>query len=211
MEQRMSRMKILGFFDTLGELIVCNVLWIVCSLPVFTIGASSAALLACVQDVLERKAAAPKQFFAAFRRCFKPATGAWLLLLALFVLITANVYLLPAMGARLRSVLLAFLGVLVLVALLWNAHIFPLIAKNQSGLSLTKLTTTAFALGIRYFPLTVSAVFVQVLPAVLFIAFPNLFVYACAVYAVFGIALTGLYQGYIVRKIWEKAHVFSGF
>jgi uncharacterized membrane protein YesL len=146
MEQRMSRMKILGFFDTLGELIVCNVLWIVCSLPVVTIGASSAALLACVRDILAKKAVGPKRYFAAFRRCLKPATGAWLLLLALSALIAANVYLLPALEARLRSALIAFLGVLALVLLLWNAHIFPLIAAEHAESTFLKLTTTAFAL-----------------------------------------------------------------
>lgn len=214
MEQRLSRTKMIGFFDTLGELIVCNVLWVACSLPVFTIGASTAALFTCMRGVLERKAATPKLFFAEFRRCFKPATGAWLLLLALFALVAANVYLLPALEARMRSVLMAFLGVLTLVLLLWGAHIFPLISKNQSaghsGAGLMKLTTTAFALGIRYLPLTISAVFVQVLPIVLFIAFPNLFLYALAVYGAFGIALSSLYHAFIIERIWVKSHLSTG-
>lgn len=206
MEQQNTRTKILGFFDTLGELILCNLLWIVCSLPVFTIGASSAALFTCNRKILAKEAVRPGVFFTAFRRCLKPATGAWLLIAALFALIAANIYILPALEPRLRSVLIAFLGAIALLALLWSAHMFPLIAANHSDLSFTKLTTMAFALGIRYLPLTLSAVFVQVLPAVLFIAFPNLFLYASAVYAVFGIALTSLYHGFIIERIWAKAH-----
>jgi len=207
MEQRFSRTKILGFFDTVGELILCNLLWIACSLPVVTIGASSAALLTCMRMILSRQAVRPSVFFAAFRRSLKQATGAWLLVAALFVLVGANIYLLPALEPRLRSALIAFLGAVLLIALLWSAHLFPLIAANRAAASFTKLTTMAFALGIRYLPLTLSAVFVLVLPAVLFIAFPNLFLYACAVYVVFGIALTSLYHGFIIERIWVKAHL----
>lgn len=205
MEQRISRTKILGFFDTLGDLILCNALWILCSLPLVTIGAAYAALYTCVRKILAKEGVRAKDFFAAFKRCFKPASGAWLLLLALFALIAANVYILPALQPRLRSALIAFLGVVALVMLLWGAHIFPLIAADESQTSFSSLITTAFALGIRYLPQTILAVFVLVLPAVLFIAVPGLFLYACAVYAVIGVALTCLYHGFVVERIWKKA------
>ncbi len=207
MEQRMTRTKILGFFDTLGELILCNFLWLLCSLPIVTIGASSAALFTCIRKILAKDGVRPNVFFESFRHSLKRASGAWLLMLALFALVAANVYVAPALEVRWRSAFVAFLGVVTLVALLWGAHIFPLIAAERSGWNFTKLTTTAFALGIRYLPLTISAVFVQVLPVVLFIAFPNLFLYACAIYAVCGIALTGLYHGFIIQRIWTKVHL----
>ncbi len=207
MEQRMSRTKILGFFDVLGELILCNFLWILCSLPIVTIGASSSALFTCIRKILAKEGVRPNVFFESFRRSLKRASGAWFLILALFALVVANVYVAPVLEAHWWSAFLAFLGVVTLVTLLWEAHMFPLIAVERSGWSFTKLITTAFALGIRYLPLTISAAIVQVLPVALFVAFPGLFLYACAIYAVCGIALTGLYHGFIVERIWTKAHL----
>lgn len=211
MEQRISRTKILGFFDVIGELVMCNILWILCSLPIVTIGASSVALFTCTHKILAREGVRPGTFFAAFQRRWKPASAAWLLTLALVSLIAANLYVMPALEPRWRSVLIASLGVVLLVVLLESAHLFPLIAANRPELGFSKRITMAFALGIRYLPLTVSAVVVQILPAVLFIAFPKLFLYACAIYVVFGIALTSLYHAFIIERIWAKAHFESNF
>lgn len=211
MEQRMSRTKILGFFDVIGELIMCNILWMLCSLPIVTIGASSVALFTCTHKILAREGVRPATFFTAFRRSMKQASIVWLFTFVVFLMITANLYLMPALEPRWRSALIAALGVILLVVLLESAHIFPLIAANRSEQSYTKLITMAFALGIRYLPLTVSSVVVQILPAVLFIAFPRLFLYACAIYAVFGIALTSLYHAFIITRIWKKARFEPNF
>lgn len=65
-------------------LAVCNLCWLVCSLPVITTGAATTALYAVL---LERRGmsfdAAFTTFFRAFRRCFRTATVLWLPALAL--------------------------------------------------------------------------------------------------------------------------------
>ena len=67
-------------------LAVCNLCWLVCSLPVVTTGAATTALYAVL---LERRElsfdTAFTAFFRAFRRCWRTATALWLPALVLGV------------------------------------------------------------------------------------------------------------------------------
>lgn len=57
-----------SFLNTLGQLILLSILWTICSLPVITIGASTAALYYTVVKVLRRN---QDSLFAAFFREFR--------------------------------------------------------------------------------------------------------------------------------------------
>ena len=68
---------------TVGDLVILNVLWLLCSLPVVTAGAAALGLFAVVHKIAageDYRAAA--DFFKAFRRDFVQGTGCWLVLLA---------------------------------------------------------------------------------------------------------------------------------
>ena len=61
-----------------------NILWFLCSLPIFTIGAATTALYyASLKIVREEETNVTAMFFRSFRENFKQATGIWLILLAL--------------------------------------------------------------------------------------------------------------------------------
>lgn len=68
--------------EKVWQLIILNVLWLVCSLPVITLGAASTALHAVLFALLRREDdRIVRRFFAAFRENWKRATAAWLVLL----------------------------------------------------------------------------------------------------------------------------------
>lgn len=74
-------------------LVVINVLWLICSLPVVTFGASSAALYSCLFRLLEGDDTRPvRRFFAAFGENWKRATAAWLAVLAAVLLLVFDWY-----------------------------------------------------------------------------------------------------------------------
>jgi len=67
------------FSDTLTDVCILGVLWLLCSLPVVTVGAASAALYAVMTDRLTRGSRARVgPYFAAFRQHFRKATLLWL-------------------------------------------------------------------------------------------------------------------------------------
>ena len=71
--------RIFGF---LGQMILLNLLWMVCSLPVVTAGASTTALFYCTLKLHKDKdIRVIRDFFKSFRQNFGQSTMAWLLLL----------------------------------------------------------------------------------------------------------------------------------
>lgn len=67
--------KLYKFLDKFWTMVWISLLWIICSLPVFTIGASScAAYYAMVKSVRKNEDSATRDFFKSFRQNFLQAT-----------------------------------------------------------------------------------------------------------------------------------------
>lgn len=72
-----------------------NILWFLCCIPIFTIGASTTALYyVSFKLVRNEEGNITKQFFTAFRSNFKKATLIWLPLLGLGILFGIDGYVL---------------------------------------------------------------------------------------------------------------------
>ena len=79
------------------DLMILGFLWILCSLPITTIGASSAALYyATVKSVKNRNGYAVQEFFRSFRQNLVPGMVLWLIILAVSVILRLNIGILMA-------------------------------------------------------------------------------------------------------------------
>ncbi|MBQ2959692.1 MAG: YesL family protein [Oscillospiraceae bacterium] len=73
------------------DIIYIGILWLLCCLPIITIGASSTAMYYCmVKCVRHGRGHAGREFFAAFRRNFGCSTKAWFVFLLLILLWLGN-------------------------------------------------------------------------------------------------------------------------
>ena len=60
----------------IGDLVLANVLWLVCSLPIITAGASTLGLFTVVNKMAAKEDYTVRtDFFKAFRRDFKQSTA----------------------------------------------------------------------------------------------------------------------------------------
>ena len=70
-----------------------NILWIVSSLPIITIGAATTALYHTVDKVLRREEGGIwKEYWRVFRRDFKRATILWVLMVLIIAVLVGNFY-----------------------------------------------------------------------------------------------------------------------
>ena len=117
---------LMGTLIKIGDLLCLSILWLVSSLPIFTIGASSAALYAAVYHCLRRNEAGIwKKYWNAFRENFKRSTLAWLIELAVLALLALDAAVFRSIrisGGAMGKLYWAALF-LEAVALTWTAYV----------------------------------------------------------------------------------------
>ncbi len=144
----MKESRIHSVLTAIIDIIYAGLLWLVCSLPVITVGASSSALYyVTVKCIRRERGRIGPNFFHAFRSNFKTATLVWLCYILYFLVCAADGYAVQAMGAgnlfEMSAKLLFLPGILTLP---W---IFAYISRyeNTVGRSLK----FAVVLSIRHF------------------------------------------------------------
>ena len=133
-----------------------NLLWITCSLPIFTIGASTTALyytsLKLVRDEDNHIVA---QFFRSFKENFKQATVLWLILLGVGLFLGADGYVLYHLrltaegpAAVLWTIVLAVVIAAAVVYVIVLLYVFPLMASvSNTNAAMLK---NSFLIGTHY-------------------------------------------------------------
>lgn len=127
---------LMQFLGKVADIMLINVLLLLCSLPVVTAGAALTAACKVTQDmVLKEDHGIMKRFFTTFRREFKQATGLWLLLLLACGILIYDAFLvfLYCKGG-LATTLYVFLGFLSFLVIAVAIYGFSLIARYENRL-----------------------------------------------------------------------------
>ena len=133
-----------------------NLLWFVCSLPVFTVGASTTALYSVTLKIVrEKEGNLTRQFFKAFRENFRQATVLWLILLGLGLFLAGDGYILYHLFRSSRGGVAAFwtlVSALVIAASIAYVvvllYVFPLTASVVN--STWAMLKNSFFIGTHY-------------------------------------------------------------
>ena len=114
-----------------------NMIWFICSLPVFTLGASTTALYyVTLKMARDEDGNLAQMFFRSFRENFRQATALWLIMLGAGLVLAADGYILYNLShtstgpaAVLWTLLLALI---IAAAVAWTVillYVFPLTAS----------------------------------------------------------------------------------
>ena len=137
MERRSKLASSLGaFLRTLFDLIVLNLLWIFCSLPIITIGPASSALCYVELKLVRDDPVSPfRAFFTAFKRDFRQSFVMGLLgLLGVLIAFVDFRYALSQTGSF-RTVFLIVSSLVSMVVGAYWAWVFALEASYENTLS----------------------------------------------------------------------------
>ena len=118
------------------DLLILQVLFLITSIPVFTIGAGLSALFSVCRKMQEDvMTPVIKTYFASFKSCFKKGTLAWLVLAAAGALLAIAASYYYSMEGLFRLIPLALSCVLLLLVWLEFLYIFPLIGWYDNTLA----------------------------------------------------------------------------
>lgn len=144
-----------------------NVLWLICCLPIVTIGASTTALYYTSFKIAKDEGSyITTMFFRSFKQNFKQATIIWLIMLVTGLVIVADAVLLGRLRATstgtvavIWTLLLACIFACMIAYAIVLTYIFPLlsIASNTTA----NMFKNAFLIGTHYLFVTILVFFIH--------------------------------------------------
>ena len=184
-----------------GNSILLNVLWLLCSLPVVTMGASTAALYYVVfQYQTSDETAVIKPFFRAFVKNFKQATLLWIPTLAIITLLILDLRYLFAYGGS--SLMWVVVIVASVVFLMIQTQLLPQVARFENKLG--TIIKNAALLTILHMPSAFLMATLNILPVVIFLLLPVEFMRWLPLWVGIYFALVAYMNGRMLLKQWAK-------
>lgn len=184
-----------------GNSILLNVLWLLCSLPVVTMGASTAALYYVVfQYQTSDETAVIKPFFRAFVKNFKQATLLWIPTLAIITLLILDLRYLFAYGGS--SLMWVVIIVASVVFLMIQTQLLPQVARFENKLG--TIIKNAALLTILHMPSAFLMATLNILPVVIFLLLPVEFMRWLPLWVGIYFALVAYMNGRMLLKQWAK-------
>ncbi|MBD5384583.1 MAG: YesL family protein [Ruminococcaceae bacterium] len=190
------------FISKFTDMVLLSLCWIVCSIPIVTVGASTAALYAvCFKMLKNEEGHVCRQYFSYFKSNFRQGTLSWLILLPIGILIAYMIYL-YYFGMSVMDGAADVFAILVLVAaalyIITLTYVFACAARYEN----TPLQTVknGIFIGLRFMGRTVILLAITI--AIMFVALWNLTTMFIAVLLVPSF-LTYVHGSFIL-KIFEK-------
>ena len=180
-----------------------NILWLICSLPIFTIGASTTALFYCTLKMAEdRDEGLTRMFFRAFRSNFKQSTLLFLVLFVPFALILMDLWLLLFSTLELPALMR---GICLLPAILFFIalnYVYPLAAQFENTIRGT--LKNALLLAIANLPISLVVLVLSLLPLIVFLFATQFFFQSLIVWFLIGFSLIAQCNAYLLLRVFRK-------
>lgn len=191
---------VMRFLTNFANLIAVNLLMILFSLPLVTVGASFTAGLRVTRDIMNDEAShIPASFWRAFRENFLQATLLWIPNAVVIFGLSYNYYLFQFLldEAHYRTALV-LLTVLLIIVVGAGVYLYMLIETFHNNIP--QHLKNALAMCFHYLPLSVMLACLNALPVVLFVLSPYLFLQTFVVWVGFGFALICLLNNLMLKS-----------
>lgn len=188
----------------LGDLIILNLLYIITSIPIITLGASTTALYAVMKSPDENVYSSSlfKNYFRAFFKNFRKSTVLFLILLIPAAVILVNLYILLAglMEDSIISYILCAIPIVVFI-FAWN-YVFPLTAKFENTIRGT--FANAFILSVAHLPTTIVLTVLNLLPLAVFFFFTNFFYKTLMIWVLLAFSLIAKINSLLLKRVFDR-------
>lgn len=192
----------------LADVVICNIMFCLFSIPVVTVGAALTALFTCMQQLISEEETESdglifRTFWRAFRQNFKQATLLWLICLLAFAFLGIYYWITQSMTGTVGRVYQVTFYILALVFLFGFLYIFPLQARFRNKLRYT--LRNAWLLSIAALPWTLLALLILI--AAVYLTFflnpggGNMAVY---LWAVCGFGIVAYLDSFFFRRAFRK-------
>lgn len=188
-----SEGKLMTFLDGFADVMFLAILWVICSLPIITVGASTTAFYSVMMKlVVGEESYVVRSFFKAFKENFKISTIVWLIMGTIGGLVCTSLHIVfnsSKVGSNLFYTLPFYLLVLIIYTMTIN-FVFPYIAKFYDTVKRTLMISLIFST--RHFLQSILLIIIDV----------AIFIFAFKIPALF--ILFPLISGFCHAKVYQK-------
>ncbi|WP_312092908.1 DUF624 domain-containing protein [Niallia sp.] len=187
--------KFYAVCEKFANLLILNILWLICCLPILTIGPATSAMLSVIRQwKLYQDTSSLRNFVYYFRENFKYSFIIGLFWLLYGTLLFFNLFYLNQDQTVLKIMMTIPLLAVTILILFASTYILPLISHYK--VSLAKAVKHAFLLSIIYFPTTflILAVFLLLIVIVKYVPIMSLVIFS----------IGALFQYSLCQKVFDK-------
>ena len=193
---------IMRFMTKVADIMILNLLFIITSLPVVTIGASMTALYyVSMKLVRDEEGGIVRSYFHSFRVNFRQATIFWLGTVLVMGVLIADLLILARIDSPIAAAMNTGILIIGIAILMILQYLFPLIAKFDAGLLQT--LKNACLMSMAHLPKTI--LMTAFVAGSAFISFYNGYTLpvASVIFAFIGFGLIAFGNSAILVKIFD--------
>lgn len=187
----------------LGDVIILNLLFILFSIPIVTIGASATALYTVMLKLVKNEEAyILRGFWDAFKSNIKQSTILWVIVLFAGVFLGLDLYLSSRIENSVMNVLNYIFILFTFIYAMIASYIFPLQAKFVN--TIRKTIKNALLISIAHFPWTLLLVAINAIPLILLMINLGFLFLLLPCMLFFGFALLAFFNSFILNRVFKK-------
>lgn len=185
----------------IADFVILNLLWLICSLPVITIGASTTALYTVMLKLVKNEEGyIAKGFLKAFKDNFRQGTILWLLFMlsgSILIVDFSSLKFMPGNVAGIMQVLFLVMGCL-LVGM--AVYAFALQARFENTIKST--LKNALILVFAKLPYTLLIILFSIGPVIITILTPQTLMIGLLLWLFIGAALVAWLNSFLLRHVF---------
>lgn len=198
-----KRNFLLKAWEIFGDIFMLNVMFVVCSLPIFTIGASLCALYAVSMKMVNREdGSITKSFLREFKRNFEQGTVAWLIVVVAMVAIWGELFYMANFSGLMTKIYTVVVVLEIVALALVLPFLFPLIARYEN--TLWNTVKNAFLLSICNLGKWLKVFLAWFAPIALSLLEPALFFNTWYLWLLIIFGLIGYGTSHSLLKVFER-------
>lgn len=190
---------VMSAMSRIADLIILNILTVLCCIPIITAGAALTALhYMTIKMVRKEECYIVRGYFKSFKQNFRQATIIWLILLVAMFIIWGDFFILNSGIISLPkafSVIIMAVGFLFMMMVIYT---FPVLARFDNTIRNT--LKNAFFMSILNLPRTLLVIVIYVLPFVILLTAPILM----PIIFLGGLSISVYLASYMFVKIFKK-------
>lgn len=194
---------VLRILDVFGALFVLNIIFVLFSLPIFTIGASVTALYSMMFKVIKDKEGNLFEgFINAFKKSFVQATACFGLVIFWIIVLWAQYMLIIMNPGILGSIYMVIMFMSAILGAFTVSFAFPVIARYDN--SLMANLKNAFLLSISNIGAAIKITCLWFGSIAISIIYPVIFLYSWFLWLFIAFALIAFISAIIIMKVFSK-------